>query len=104
MPRSEKYTEKQKRRAHHIEETHLERGLSQEEAELRAWTTANTIHRGVEKPGGSGRTKPMIKKPARSGGKKSGEAAASPSKASRSASAKKAVRTRQRKAAGRNNV
>lgn len=77
MPRSEKYTEKQKRRAHHFEETHLERGLSQEEAELRAWTTANTMHRGVEKPGGSGPAKLVIKKSVRGGGKKGANAAAS---------------------------
>ena len=49
-----KYTDKQKRQAEHIEEGYLERGLSEEEAERRAWATVNKVHGGGEKRGGSG--------------------------------------------------
>ena len=56
MPRGDKskYTDKQKRQAEHIEEGYLERGLSEEEAERRAWATVNKVHGGGEKPGGGG--------------------------------------------------
>jgi hypothetical protein len=60
MPRGskEKYTDKQKRQAEHIEEGYEERGLSKDEAERRAWATVNKVHGGGEKPGGSGYGKP----------------------------------------------
>lgn len=35
------YTDKQKRKAEHIEEGYKERGISAEEAERRAWATVN---------------------------------------------------------------
>jgi hypothetical protein len=100
MPRGEKskYTEKQKRKAEHIEEGYRERGMPEEEAERRAWATVNKMDRGGKKPGGSGRGKAMNKEPARKGGKIGGKAAAARPKAARSASAKKAARTRKRKA------
>jgi plasmid stabilization system protein ParE len=100
MPRGEKskYTEKQKRKAEHIEEGYRERGAPEEEAERRAWATVNKMDRGGKKPGGSGRGKAMNKEPARKGGKIGGKAAAARPKAARSASAKKAARTRKRKA------
>jgi hypothetical protein len=100
MPRGDKskYTEKQKRKAEHIEEGYEARGVPEEEAERRAWATVNKIDRGGKKPGGSGRGKPINKEPARKGGRKGGRAAASRSKAERSASAKKAARTRNRRA------
>lgn len=43
MPRGDKdaYTEKQKRKAEHIEESYKKDGLSTEEAEARAWATVN---------------------------------------------------------------
>ena len=43
MPRGSKsaYTDKQKRQAEHIEEGNESRGLSEEEAEKRAWATVN---------------------------------------------------------------
>ena len=43
MPRGDKssYTDKQKRRAEHIEEGYENRGVSHEEAERRAWATVN---------------------------------------------------------------
>ena len=36
-----KYTGKQKRKAEHIEEGYEKRGLSEKEAERRAWATVN---------------------------------------------------------------
>ena len=58
MPRGDKdkYTDKQKRQAEHIEESYEERGLSEEEAEKRAWATVNKKD-GGGKLSGSGRKK-----------------------------------------------
>jgi plasmid stabilization system protein ParE len=58
MPRGDKssYTDKQKRKAEHIEEGYKEQGLSQEEAERRAWATVNKEDGGGNKSG-SGRKK-----------------------------------------------
>ena len=67
-----KYTDKQKRKAEHIEEGYKERGVSEEEAEKRAWATVNATHGGGEKPGGGGYGKPENKGPARKGGEKGG--------------------------------
>ena len=101
MPRGDKskYTDKQKRMAEHIEKGYEERGLSEKEAERRAWATVNATDHGGKKPGGSGRGKTPSKAPAKKGGKKGGQAAASRSAGERSASAKKAAQTRKRRAA-----
>jgi hypothetical protein len=101
MPRGDKskYTGKQKRQAEHIEEGYEERGVSEKEAERRAWATVNKMEHGGKKPGGSGRGKTVNKEPARKGGKLGGKAAARRPKAARSASAKKAARTRTKRAA-----
>ena len=100
MPRGDKsaYTDKQKRMAEHIEEGYEERGVSKDEAERRAWATVNK-ETGGGKLSGSGRGKPMNLEPARKGGRKGGQAAASRPAAARSASAKKAAATRKRNAA-----
>lgn len=76
MPRGDKskYTDKQKRQAEHIEDSYEERGLSEDEAERRAWATVNAAHGGGEKPGGGGYGKPENKAPYRRGGKKGGKA------------------------------
>ncbi|KNH03512.1 plasmid stabilization protein [Qipengyuania citrea LAMA 915] len=50
----DKYTDKQKRKAEHIEESYEDRGVSQEEAERRAWATVNKESGGANKSG-SGR-------------------------------------------------
>lgn len=50
----DKYTEKQKRKAEHIEQGYEERGVSEKEAERRAWATVNKQEGGGKK-GGSGR-------------------------------------------------
>lgn len=56
MPRGDKdkYTDKQKRQAEHIEESYKKKGISKEEAEERAWSTVNKQSGGGNKPGGSG--------------------------------------------------
>ena len=43
MPRGDKsaYTDKQKRKAEHIEEGYEDRGVPKNEAERRAWATVN---------------------------------------------------------------
>ena len=48
------YTDKQKRKAEHIEESYEERGVSHEEAERRAWATVNKQD-GGGKQSGSGK-------------------------------------------------
>ena len=58
MPRGDKsaYTEKQKRKAEHIEEGYEERGVPEREAERRAWATVNKQD-GGGKRNGSGRSR-----------------------------------------------
>ena len=75
MPRGDKssYTGKQKRQAQHIEEGYEERGLSEDEAERRAWATVNKMTGGGKKSG-SGRGKKINKEPARKGGRLGGAA------------------------------
>ena len=59
MPRGDKssYTDKQKRKAEHIEEGYEKRGVSEKEAERRAWATVNK-EAGGGKKSGSGRGHP----------------------------------------------
>ncbi len=71
-----KYTGKQKRKAAKIEKGYRRRGVSEDEAERRAWATVNKIDKGGKKPGGSGRGKAVDKSPARTGGRKGGRAKA----------------------------
>jgi plasmid stabilization system protein ParE len=95
MPRGDKsaYTDKQKRKAEHIEEGYEKRGLSEKEAERRAWATVNKDDGGGEKSG-SGRGHPSSNAAAHEGGKKGGAASAGRSATDRSASARKAAATR----------
>jgi hypothetical protein len=74
MPRGDKssYTDKQKRQAEHIEEGYEKRGVSDEEAERRAWATVNKATGGGKKSG-SGRGKKTNKAPMKKGGKKGGK-------------------------------
>jgi plasmid stabilization system protein ParE len=60
MPRGskEKYTDKQKRKAEHIEESYEQKGVSEGEAEARAWATVNKQSGGGERSSGSGKKKP----------------------------------------------
>ena len=100
MPRGDKskYTDKQERKAGHIAEGYEERGVSENEAERRAWATVNKDDGGGKEPGGSGRGKETGNPAAHKGGERGGEAAASRPAAARSASARKAAATRARKA------
>ena len=100
MPRGDKskYTDKQVRKAEHIESSYEERGVPPEEAERRAWATVNKDDGGGKKPGCSGRGKTSDHPAARRGGEIGGKASASRPAAERSASAQKAAETRKRKA------
>ena len=83
MPRGDKgkYTDKQKRKAEHIEEGYKDRGVSTKEAEARAWATVNKESGGGKKSG-SGRGKKESHASSRKGGKKGGKKAAKKSKKS----------------------
>jgi plasmid stabilization system protein ParE len=97
MPRGDKssYTDKQKRKAEHIEEGYEDRGVSSKEAERRAWATVNKESGGGNKSG-SGRRKPDTHVSSRKGGRKGGAASAGRSAADRSAAAKKGWETRRK--------
>ena len=101
MPRGDKskYTDKQIRKAEHIESSYEDRGVSSEEAERRAWATVNKDDGGGKRVGGSGRGKSTGHPAAHKGGRIGGATSAARSPASRSASAKKAAATRRRNSA-----
>ncbi|HEX2270425.1 MAG TPA: hypothetical protein VHH35_12850 [Pyrinomonadaceae bacterium] len=73
MPRGDKskYSDKQKRKAEHIEEGYEDRGVSKKEAQRRAWATVNKESGGGKKSG-SGRGKKENRSASRKGGKKGG--------------------------------
>jgi plasmid stabilization system protein ParE len=73
MPKGDKgaYTDKQKRQAEHIAEGYEDRGVSEKEAESRAWATVNKESGGGKKSG-SGRGKTESKESSRKGGEKGG--------------------------------
>ncbi|MGE0852811.1 MAG: plasmid stabilization protein [Hyphomicrobiaceae bacterium] len=93
----EKYTDKRKRRAEHIEDSYEDRGVPAREAARRAWATVNK-ETGGGKKSGSGRGKAENRSASRKGGRLGGRAAASRSTAAKSASARKAAATRKRRA------
>ena len=92
-----KYTGKQVRKADHIAEGYENRGVSEKEAERRAWATVNKDDGGGKKSG-SGRGVKTGRPAAPKGGRLGGTAAASRPAAARSASAKKAAATRKQRA------
>lgn len=98
MPRGDKssYTDKQKRKAEHIEEGYEKRGTSKKEAERRAWATVNKESGGGNKSG-SGRGKKDTHESSAKGGRKSGS---SQSSEKRSAAAKKGWETRRKRGNG----
>jgi hypothetical protein len=100
MPQGDKskYTDKQERKADHIEKSYESRGVSKKEAERRAWATVNKDDGGGKRRGGSGRGKSTGHPAAHLGGRIGGAASAKRSAASRSAAAKKAAATRKRNA------
>ena len=95
MPRGDKssYTDKQRRKADHIAEGYEERGVSDKEAERRAWATVNKESGGGKKSG-SGRGKKESHASSRKGGRKGGS---SQSSEKRSAAAKKGWETRRKR-------
>ena len=74
MPKGDKgkYTDKQKRKAEHIEEGYEDRGVSKKEAKARAWATVNKESGGGKKSG-SARGKKESHASSRKGGKKGGK-------------------------------
>ena len=94
MPRGDKdkYTDKQKRKAEHIEEGYEDRGVSRKEAERRAWATVNKESGGGNKSG-SGRGKKDTHESSAKGGRKSGSGQSSEK---RSQAAKKGWETRRK--------
>jgi plasmid stabilization system protein ParE len=96
MPRGEKskYTDKQERQADHIAEGYEKRGVSEQEAESRAWATVNKESGGGKKSG-SGRGKKESHESSAKGGRKS---QASRTHAERSAAARKGAAPRKRNA------
>ncbi|HEU4565067.1 MAG TPA: hypothetical protein VFS05_10480 [Gemmatimonadaceae bacterium] len=91
MPRGDKsaYTDKQKRQAEHIEEGYEKRGVSEREAERRAWATVNKESGGGKKTGSG-----------RSHSRSSGSSSKS-SKSSRSGSSRSSGRKSGRSSGGR---
>ena len=101
MPRGDKskYTDKQERKAEHIEQSYESRGVPEEEAERRAWATVNKDDGGGKRAGGSGRGKSTGHPAAHKGGRIGGAASAARSPASKSGASKKAAVTRRRNGA-----
>lgn len=95
MPRGDKdaYTDKQKRKAAHIEESYEKRGVPAKEAAGRAWATVNKESGGGNKSG-SGRGKKETKVSSSRGGR----AQKSGSSEQRSAAARKGWGTRRKNA------
>src|SRR6201995_1276753 len=95
MPRGDKsaYTDKQKRKAQHIEEGYEDRGVSEKEAERRAWATVNKESGGGKKSG-SGRGHKESHASSRKGGRIGGS---SQTHTQRSAAAKKGWETRRKR-------
>ncbi|MGI8731914.1 MAG: plasmid stabilization protein [Pyrinomonadaceae bacterium] len=89
MPRGDKgaYTDKQKRRAEHIEDSYEEKGVSSKEAASRAWATVNKESGGGKKSG-SGRGKKENRSASKKGGKKGGKKAGTKKSATKSTSKK----------------
>lgn len=85
-----KYSDKQKRKAEHIEEGYEKRGTSHKEAERRAWATVNKESGGGNRSG-SGRGKADTHVSSRRGAK-------AMSSSQRSAAAKKGWQTRRARA------
>jgi plasmid stabilization system protein ParE len=97
MPRGDKssYTDKQKRKAEHIEKGYEKRGASKKEAERRAWATVNKESGGGKKSGSR-----RGKKENHSASSRGGRAHKSGSPQQRSAAARKGWDTRRRQGKG----
>src|ERR1700722_13914125 len=98
MPQGDKskYTDKQERKAEHIEQSYESRGVPEKKAERRAWATVNKDDGGGKRPGGSGRGKSTGHPAAHKGGKAGGQARPARPAPERSASARKGAVNRKR--------
>ncbi len=98
MPQGDKskYTDKQDRKAEHIEQSYEKRGVPEKEAERRAWATVNKDDGGGKKPGGAGRGASTGRPAAHKGSRLGGAASADRPASARSAAAKKTAATRRR--------
>ncbi|HVM99284.1 MAG TPA: plasmid stabilization protein [Caulobacteraceae bacterium] len=96
MPRGDKskYTDKQERKADHIAQGYEQRGVSESEAERRAWATVNKEDHGGKRSG-AGRGKATNHASSAKGGR---VAQSHRTAAERSSAAKKAAATRRRDA------
>jgi hypothetical protein len=92
-----KYPDKQERKAQHIEESYERRGVSEQEAERRAWATVNKDDGAASAPAVRAVASQAI--PPHKGGRVGGAASAARSPARRPAAATKAAATRVRNAA-----
>lgn len=61
----DKYSDKQKRKAEHIEESYEKKGVSKDEAEKRAWATVNKQSGGGDRGGSGERISEKTKRAAR---------------------------------------
>lgn len=97
MPRGDKskYTDKQKRKAQHIEKGYEASGLPEKEAERRAWATVNK-ESGGGNLSGSGRGVPDTHVSSKKGGRMGGAKSAARPASARRTSATKAAATRKR--------
>jgi hypothetical protein len=77
MPRGQKtaYSEKQKLKAEHIDESYAARGVDKKEAEARAWATVNKQTGGGEKSGSGRKVSAKRKAAARRDSARRGSAA-----------------------------
>ncbi|MBB6124537.1 plasmid stabilization protein [Sphingobium subterraneum] len=100
MPRGDKsaYTDKQKRKAEHIEKGYENRGVPENEAESRAWATVNKESGGGHKSG-SGRGHAETHASAARGGHRAGHGAESHD--ARAEAARKGWETRRKNAEAR---
>jgi plasmid stabilization system protein ParE len=99
MPRGDKssYTDKQKRKAEHIEEGYEKRGVSAKTAAARAWATVNKESGGGKKSG-SGRGKKESHASSRKGGRLSHSGS---SRTSRKSSSKRSTSRKSSKKSSR---
>ncbi len=95
MPRGDKssYTDKQKRKAAHIEEGYEERGVSEKEAERRAWATVNKDSGGGKKSG-SGRASASAKRKKKTAKSSTAKTSVKRTKAKKSRKAANAAKAR----------
>ena len=93
MPRGSKdaYTDKQKRQAEHIEKGYKREGISDDEAERRAWATVNKESGGGKKSG-SGRKSAARKSTAKTAKKSTTKSAKKSTKKAAKKSARKSTK------------